>query len=60
MLKSLTGLFVYGTYMACLFGVGLPLLPFAIGAHVAMFMMPSAEVEELQEKVKELEKKVNV
>ena len=59
MLKSITGIFVYGTYMACLFGVGLPLLPFALGAHAAMFMMPSAEVEELQEKVEILEKKVD-
>ena len=60
MLKSLTGLFVYGTYFACLFGIGFVLLPYAVGAHIAMAFMKDPEVEELEERITELESRETI
>lgn len=57
MFKLLLELFVWGTYGACLFGVGFPLLPFAIGAHVFLWTLPGAEVKELEDRVEQLEEK---
>lgn len=35
---AVTRLACFGVYISCLFGVGLPLLPYAIGAHLGMWM----------------------
>jgi hypothetical protein len=34
---AITRLACFGVYIACLFGVGLPLLPIAIGAHLGIW-----------------------